>query len=97
MEYARKSIPLYLRGHHVTRRAQAELKKGFKMEKQNLDEYVAKFERLVQHAGYDFDNLQTINLFTAGLPNQLYQKIYDLNDPQTYNQWKTCVMIWTLQ
>ena len=70
-------------------RAQAELKKGVKMEKQNLDEYVAKFERLVRHAGYDLDNLQTIDLFTAGLPNQLYQKIYDLDDPQTYDQWKT--------
>ena len=73
-------------------RAQAELKKGFKMEKQNLDEYVAKFERLVRHAGYDLDNLQTIDLFTAGLPNQLYQKIYDLDDPQTYDQWKTCAL-----
>ena len=73
-------------------RAQAELKRGVKMEKQNLDEYVAKFERLVRHAGYDLDNLQTIDLFTAGLPNQLYQKIYDLDDPQTYNQWKTCAL-----
>src|SRR5258708_5686351 len=71
-------------------RAQAELKKGLKMEKQNLDEYIVKFEKLVQHAGYNLDNIQTLNLFTAGLPTQLYQKIYDLDDLQNYNQWKTC-------
>src|SRR5258708_6045736 len=73
-------------------RAQAELKRGVKMEKQNLDEYIVKFKKLVQHAGYDLDNLQTLNLFTMGLPTQLYQKIYDLNNPQNYNQWKMCAL-----
>src|SRR5258708_21711388 len=62
------------------------------MEKQNLDKYVAKFEKLMQHARYDLDNLQTLDLFTMGLPNQLYQKIYDLDDPQNYNQWKMCAL-----
>src|SRR5258708_33838735 len=73
-------------------RAQVELKKGLKMEKQNLDEYVAKFEKLVRHVGYNLDNIQTLDLFMAGLPTQLYQKIYDLDDPQNYNQWKTCAL-----
>src|SRR5258708_3020555 len=73
-------------------RAQAELKRGLKMEKQNLDEYIVKFEKLVRHAGYNLDNIQTLNLFTAGLPTQLYQKIYDVDDPQNYNQWKTCAL-----
>src|SRR5258707_2577135 len=73
-------------------RAQAKLKKGLKMEKQNLDKYIVKFEKLVRHAGYNLDNIQTLDLFTAGLPSQLYQKIYNLDDLQNYNQWKTCVL-----
>src|SRR5258708_37321182 len=54
-------------------RAQAELKKGVKMEKQNLDEYIGKFEKLVQHTGNNLDNIQTLDLFTAGLPTQRHQ------------------------
>ena len=53
-----------------------------------MDDYVAKFEHLSRHAGYNFDDIQTLNLFTAGPPNALYQKVYELDNPQTYAQWK---------
>ena len=53
-----------------------------------MDDYVAKFERLAQHARYNLDDIQTLDLFTAGLPNPLYQKVYELNNPQNYAQWK---------
>ena len=68
--------------------AQAILKQGLWMKGEDMDNYVAKFECLAQHAGYDLNNIQTLDLFTAGLPNALYQKVYKLNNPQTYAQWK---------
>ena len=58
------------------------------MKGEDMDDYVAKFERLAQHAGYNLDNIQTLDLFTAGLPNALYQKVYELDNPQNYAQWK---------
>ena len=68
--------------------AQAALKQGFWMKGEDMDDYMAKFKRLAQHAGYDLDNIQMLDLFTAGLPNALYQKVYKLDNPQTYAQWK---------
>ena len=38
------------------------------------------------------DNLQTLDLFTQGLPDALYTKIYELDDPQDYEQWKQCAL-----
>ena len=68
--------------------AQAALKQGFQMKGEDMDDYVAKFERLARHAGYNLDDIQTLDLFTAGLPNALYQKVYELDNPQNYAQWK---------
>ena len=69
-------------------RAQAALKQGFQMKGEDMDDYVAKFERLARHAGYNLNDIQMLDLFTAGLPNALHQKVYELNNPQTYAQWK---------
>jgi hypothetical protein len=73
-------------------RARAELKKGLKMQQGNIDEYVAKFERLIREAGYDRDTPLTIELFTNGLPNGLYEAVYTMDDPQTYERWKSAVL-----
>ena len=62
---------------------QAALKQGFQMKGEDMDEYVAKFKRLAWHAGYNLDDIQTLDLFTAGLPNALYQKVYELNVTST--------------
>ena len=47
--------------------AQAALKQGFQMKGEDMDDYVAKFEHLAQHARYNLDNIKTLDLFTAGL------------------------------
>ena len=58
------------------------------MKGEDMDNYVAKFEHLARHAGYNLDDIQTLDLFTAGFPNTLYQEVYELNNPQNYAQWK---------
>ena len=60
--------------------AQAILKKGIKMQGENMDDYIARFEHLAHQARYHLDNLQTLDLFTQGLPDALYMKIYKLDD-----------------
>jgi hypothetical protein len=68
--------------------AQAILKKGIKMVGEDLDGYIAKFELLAQQARYHVDNVQTLDIFTQGLPNALYADTYKLDDPQNYDEWK---------
>ena len=58
------------------------------MQGENMDDYIARFEHLARQARYHLDNLQTLDLFTQGLPDALYTKIYELDDPQDYEQWK---------
>ena len=72
--------------------AQAILKKGIKMQGENMDDYIARFEHLARQARYHLDNPQTLDLFTQGLPDTLYTKIYELDDPQDYEQWKQCAL-----
>src|ERR1700687_4957921 len=73
-------------------RARAELKRGLKMQQGNIDEYVAKFECLIWEAGYDRDTPLTIEIFTNGLPNALYEVVYTRDDPQTYERWKSAFL-----
>ena len=72
--------------------AQAILKRGIKMQGENMDNYIAQFEHLAQQARYHLDNPQTLDLFTQGLLDALYTKIYKLDDPQDYEQWKQCAL-----
>ena len=72
--------------------AQAILKRGIKMQGENMDDYIARFEHLAHQARYHLDNPQTLDLFTQGLPDVLYMKIYELDDPQDYEQWKQCAL-----
>jgi hypothetical protein len=41
-----------------------------------------------RQARYHVDNVQTLDIFTQGLPNALYADTYKLDDPQDYNEWK---------
>ncbi|SRR6266702_3501840 len=68
--------------------AQAILRDGIKMKGEDIDEYLAKFEELVRLASYRFDIPQTIETFAEGLPMGLYQKILEMDRPNTYEQWK---------
>ncbi len=68
--------------------AQAILRAGVKMKGEDIDAYIVEIEELIRLAEYRFDVPQTIETFTDELPTGLYQKILELDRPQTYNQWK---------
>ncbi len=69
-------------------KAQSLLREGIKMKGEDIDSYITEFEEAVQMAEYRFDVPQTIDTFTEGLPTGLYQKILELDQPHSYNQWK---------
>ena len=69
-------------------RAQMQLRQGFKMKDGNIDEYVAKFDLLIDQAGYCADDPQTLEKFINGLPASLYETVYQLDDPKTYEGWR---------
>ena len=59
------------------------------MQGQDLNEYIAKFEELIQHAQYDINGPQTIDMFTRGLPITLYKAIFQHDNLRTFEQWRT--------
>ena len=73
-------------------KARMTLHQGIKMQGQDLDKYIAKFEGLVQHAQYDINGPQTIHLFTRGLPTTLYETIFQNDSPRTFKQWRTAAL-----
>jgi hypothetical protein len=60
---------------------------------EDLDRYIARFELLARQARYHVDNPQTLDIFTAGLPNMLYSDTYKLDDLQDYDRWKACLLV----
>jgi len=62
------------------------------MKGEDINEYLVKFEELVRLASYRFDILQTIETFAKGLPTGLYQKILEMDRPNTYKQWKNAAI-----
>ena len=68
------------------------LRQGIKMQGQDLNGYIAKFEELVQHAQYNINGLQTINMFTRGLPITHYETIFQHDNPRTFEQWRTAAL-----
>jgi hypothetical protein len=68
-------------------KARAELERGFKMEKGDIDAYIAKFEQVIRQAGLNVDQPLVVNKFARGLPREMYDFIYTHKDPQTYEQW----------
>ena len=66
--------------------AQAELKKGIKMKDRDIDMYVTTFEQLARKAGYPLDSDLNLDFFTNGLPQELYEKVYQFNMPRNYEE-----------
>jgi hypothetical protein len=64
--------------------AQTKLRQGIHMKDRKIDEYVAEFDTLVAQAGYKADDAQMLEKFISGLPALLYETIYQLDDPKTY-------------
>jgi hypothetical protein len=69
-------------------KAQAELQQGIRMEKGDVDTYVAKFEKLVCNAGYDIDQPLVLDLFAQGLPLKLQKLSYMHDQHMNYEEWK---------
>jgi hypothetical protein len=68
--------------------AQNKLRQGIHMKEGKIDEYIAEFDTLVAQAGYKADDAQTLEKFISGLPASLYETIYQLDDPKTYEAWR---------
>src|ERR1700689_5335449 len=52
--------------------AEARLRDGIKMKDGKIDDYIAEFEQLVRHAGYNPDDPQRLSRLTSALPHQSY-------------------------
>jgi hypothetical protein len=73
-------------------RAQAQLDAGIHMKDGRVDDYIALFEQLVRHAGYNINAEQTLKYFTKGLPRALYETMYQHDDPRTYEEWRASAL-----
>src|SRR6202453_4252512 len=69
-------------------KAKIMLRQGFKMEREELDAYISKFEQAVRHAGFDVNDPMVLDKFTDGLPRKMYEDIYTAKHPHTYEQWR---------
>ena len=58
-----------------------------KMERGELDTYMAKFERLAGLAGYSLQDQMVLNQFSIGLNTGLYTAIINNTDPHTWTDW----------
>ena len=57
------------------------LRQEIRMQGQDLDGYIAHFEELIQHAEYDINSPQTIDMFTRG-----FQRPFMKPSTNTINQ-----------
>ena len=74
-------------------RAMAELKAGIKMKGEELDDYISHFEALVRHAGLAINDQLVVDIFTAGLPYNMYKELYSIQPPLvTYEEWRTAAI-----
>ena len=64
-------------------KAKIMLRQGFKMEHEELDAYISKFEQAVRHAGFDVNDPMVLDKFTDGLPCKMYEDIYTAKHPRT--------------
>ena len=51
----------------------------------DIDAYVAKFDLLIDQAGYQANDPQTLEKFVNGLPASLYEPSISLTNLQGYN------------
>ena len=71
-------------------RAMAKLKSGIKMKGEELDDYISHFEALVHHAGLAINDQLVVDIFTAGLPYNMYKELYNIRPPLViYEDWRT--------
>ena len=71
--------------------AQEELKK-LRMKEGSVDEYIATFKLLGQHAQGDLDNPFLLTHFAHGLPKALTDACIDMESPETFQEWKAAAL-----
>jgi len=67
-------------------KAQHKLK-TLHMTKDNLDNFISKFQNLARKAGYDLDQGVTLDLFQNGLPNNLIWNCIKFDHPYDWASW----------
>ena len=68
----------------------AELKSSIKMKGEELDDYISHFESLVRHAGLAINDQLVVDIFTAGLPYNMYKELYNMQPLLVmYEDWRT--------
>ena len=73
--------------------ALAELKARIKMKGEELDNYISHFEALVHHAGLAINDQLVVDIFTAGLPYNMYKELYNIQPPLImYEDWRTAAI-----
>ena len=71
-------------------RTMAELKTRIKMKGEELDDYISHFKALVRHTGLAINNQLVVDIFTAGLPYNMYK---DIQPPLVmYEDWRTAAI-----
>ena len=71
----------------------AELKAGIKMKGEELDDYISHFEALVRHAGLAINDQLVVNIFSTGLPYNMYKELYNIQPPLImYEEWRTAAI-----
>ena len=74
-------------------RALVELKAGIKMKGEELDDYISHFEALVRHAGLAINDQLVVDIFTAGLPYNMYKELYNMQPPLImYEDWRSAAI-----
>src|SRR6266702_751346 len=57
------------------------------MTKDNLDNFISRFQNLANKAGYDLDQQVTLDLFQNGLPNNLVWNCVKFDHPYNWASW----------
>ena len=68
------------------RKSKAEFR-SLKMERGELDTYIAKFERLARLAGYNLHDQMVLDRFGSGLNSGLFTSIINNTNPRTWLDW----------
>lgn len=70
-------------------RTLAKLKAGIKIKGEELNDYISHFEVLVRHVGLAINNQLVVNIFTTGLPYNMYKELYNIQPPLImYEDWR---------
>ena len=70
----------------VYEKAQDELRE-LQMKEGYIDQYIADFERPAHRAGMGINDLNTLHLFSTGLPLRLAEECIKLDNPLNFEQW----------